>query len=176
MTSKRLGGIAAVACALAVMAGCAQQGPRYSQGSAVPGYPNYPTQQGPRYGQAPAAPGYSNYPSNPGQGLYGTVQSVDLVQAENQTSGAGAVLGGVIGGVIGRQFGNGSGRHVGTAVGVVGGAVAGNQIEKNQRGARDFYRVNVRFQDGSQRSFDYDQAVDLRPGDRVTLQNNQLVR
>jgi outer membrane lipoprotein SlyB len=174
MTIKRIGGMAVIAGALAVMAGCAQQGPRFGQGSAVPAYPGYPTQQGPGYGQAPS--GYSNYPGNPGQVLYGTVQSVDLVQAENQTSGAGAVLGGVIGGVIGRQIGGGSGRHVGTAVGVVGGAVAGNQIEKNQRGARDFYRVNVRFQDGSQRSFDYDQPVDLRPGDRVTLQNNQLVR
>lgn len=156
MTSKRFGGIAAITCALAVMAGCAQQGPRYSQG--------------------PAAPAYPNYPSNSGYALYGTVQSVDLVQGESQTSGAGAVLGGVIGAVVGRQIGGGSGRDAATAVGVVGGAVAGNQIEKNRRGARDFYRVNVRFQDGSQRSFDYDQPVDLRPGDRVTLQNNQLVR
>ncbi|TXC65899.1 glycine zipper 2TM domain-containing protein [Piscinibacter aquaticus] len=76
------------------------------------------------------------------------VQSIDLVRAESQTTGGGALLGGLIGAVVGRQIGSGSGRDAGTAVGAVGGAIIGNQIEKNNRGARDFYRVSIVTQQG----------------------------
>ena len=107
---------------------------------------------------------------------YGQVQSVDLVRAESQTSGGGALLGGVIGAVVGRQIGSGSGRDAGTAVGVVGGAIIGNQIEKNQRGAQSFYRIAIVTQSGQMRTFDYAQPGDLRVGDRVRIENNQLYR
>lgn len=107
---------------------------------------------------------------------YGEVRSVDLVRAESQTTGGGALLGGVIGAVVGRQIGSGSGRDAGTAVGAVGGAIIGNQIEKNQRGAQSFYRIAVVTQSGQTRSFDYAQPGDLRVGDRVRIENNQLYR
>lgn len=107
---------------------------------------------------------------------YGQVQSIDLVRAENQTSGGGALLGGVIGAVVGRQIGSGSGRSAGTLVGAVGGAVIGNQIEKNQRGAQDFYRVAIRTDHGVLRFFDYQQLADLRVGDRVRIENDQVYR
>ena len=107
---------------------------------------------------------------------YGQVQSIDLVRAESQTSGGGALLGGVIGAVVGRQIGSGSGRDAGTAVGAVGGAIIGNQIEKNNRGARHFYRVSVVTQYGQVRSFDYPQLADLRVGDRVRIEGDQVYR
>ena len=157
MKNHRLAGLAAAACALAVFAGCASNTPRFNQPAPYPSS-QYPASQNPNIAQ------------------YGYVQSVDQIRGENQTSGAGAVLGGVIGAVVGRQIGGGTGRNAATAVGVVSGAVIGNQIEKNQRGARDFYRVVVRMDDGSQRQFDYEQAVDVRQGERVYVQNNQLMR
>lgn len=107
---------------------------------------------------------------------YGQVQSIDVVRAESQTSGGGALLGGLIGAVVGRQIGSGSGRDAGTAVGAVGGAIIGNQIEKNNRGARDFYRVAILTQGGQVRSFDYQQLADLRVGDRVRIEQNQVYR
>jgi outer membrane lipoprotein SlyB len=157
MKSHRLAGLVAAVSALALFAGCASNTPRFNQPAPYPSSP-YPASQGPNGVQ------------------YGHVQSVELIRGENQTSGAGAVLGGVIGAVVGRQIGSGTGRNAATAVGVVSGAVIGNQIEKNQRGARDFYRVVVRLDDGSQRQFDFEQAVDVREGERIYVQNNQLMR
>lgn len=119
----------------------------------------------------PAAPTPSAYRVE-----YGHVQSIDLVRAESQTTGGGALLGGVIGAVVGRQIGSGSGRDAGTAVGAVGGAIIGNQIEKNRRGAQNFYRVAILTQHGQVRSFDYAQLGDLRVGDRVRIENNQVYR
>ncbi len=107
---------------------------------------------------------------------YGQVQSIDLVRAESQTTGGGALLGGLIGAVVGRQIGSGSGRDAGTAVGAVGGAIIGNQIEKNNRGARNFYRVAIVTQAGQVRTFDYQQLSDLRVGDRVRIEGDQVYR
>ena len=98
---------------------------------------------------------------------YGQVQSIDLVRAESQTTGGGALLGAAVGAVVGRQIGSGSGRTAGTIVGAMGGAVVGNQIEKNNRGAQDFYRVAIVTQQGQVRTFDYQQLVGTscrRPG------------
>jgi len=120
----------------------------------------------------PAAPAYGD-----AYGVqHGVVHSIDLVRAQSQTTGAGAVVGGAVGGVVGRQIGSGSGRDVATVVGVLAGAVMGNEIEKNRRGAADIYRVTVRVDHGAMRSFDYASLNDLRVGDRVRIENNQLYR
>jgi outer membrane lipoprotein SlyB len=107
---------------------------------------------------------------------YGQVQSIDVVRAENQTTGGGALLGGVLGAVVGRQVGSGFGRDAGTVVGAVGGAVIGNQIEKNNRGVQDIYRVTIQTSQGQVRRFDYQQLADLRVGDRVRIEGNQVYR
>lgn len=106
---------------------------------------------------------------------YGVVHGIDTVRAESQTTGAGAVVGGAVGGLIGHQT-HGRHRDVATAVGVVAGAVIGNQIEKNSGNRRDIYRVTVRTDQGELRSFDYASLNDLRVGDRVRIENNQLYR
>jgi outer membrane lipoprotein SlyB len=103
---------------------------------------------------------------------YGRVQAIDVVPAEQRGPGAGAVLGAVIGGVLGNQIGSGSGRAAATGAGVVGGAIIGNQIQK--RNANDVYRVTVRMDSGERRSFDYARIDDLRVGDRVRVENNQI--
>jgi outer membrane lipoprotein SlyB len=103
---------------------------------------------------------------------YGRVQSIDVVEAHNRGAGAGAVLGAVIGGVIGNQIGSGTGRAAATGAGVVGGALIGHQIQK--RNANDVYRVSVRMDNGERRTFDYQRIDDLRVGDRVRVENNQI--
>jgi outer membrane lipoprotein SlyB len=128
----------------------------------------------PPYPPAPPSPQAAYYPGT--QTEYGQVQSIDLVRAENQTSGAGGVVGGLIGAVVGRQFGSGSGRTAGTLVGAVGGAVIGNEVEKRNQGARDFYRVTIRTQHGQVRAFDYQQLAELHVGDRVRIEGNQVYR
>lgn len=149
---KRTFGFAAMTVALALGAGCAS----------VP---------------APApVQSVGNAPVYAPQTEYGRVQSIDLVRAESQTSGGGAVLGGLVGAVVGRQLGSGSGRTAGTLVGAAGGAIIGNQIEKSQRGGQDVYRVVVRTDHGGVRSFDYAQLADLRVGDRVRIDGSQVYR
>lgn len=107
---------------------------------------------------------------------YGQVMSVNLVRAQEHSVGAGAVLGGVVGGVLGHQVGSGSGKDAATVAGVVGGALIGNEIEKRQQAAPDLTRVAIRFDNGSQRNFDYAQAVDLRAGDRVRVDGDRVAR
>ena len=112
---------------------------------------------------------------------YGTVESV--IQMHKQVhdgSGnvAGTVLGGVVGGVLGNQVGGGSGKDIATVLGVLGGAYAGNQISKNQGAPGTtlvpFWRVNVRMSDGSLRSIDYDQPIELLYGQKVVVRGNQI--
>lgn len=154
--TPRTSSIAAGVAAAALLAGCGATGPTY---------PSNPPVSQPTYG----SPSYS-------QVQYGRVESVEVVQAENQTSGAGAALGGVLGAVVGRQIGGGSGRDAATVAGAVGGALVGNQIEKNRKGARDFVRVTVRMDRGGTQTFDFEQGVQVQPGERVYVQNGQLMR
>ncbi len=145
------------AIGLAVLSGCANNGPRQ---------PNQP---------APYSGG-SSYGGNQSGVMYGHVENIELIKAENQTSGAGALLGGVIGAVVGNQIGKGSGRTAATGVAAVGGALIGNQVEKNRKGTRDFVRISVRLDQGGTRQFDYEPGVDIRQGDRVYVQGDQLMR
>jgi len=107
---------------------------------------------------------------------YGVVQSIDSVRAQSQTSGAGAIVGGAIGGLVGHQVDHGAKKDLATGVGIVAGALIGNEVEKNSKGYHDAYRVTVRLDSGAQRSFDYASLSDLRIGDRVRIDNNQLYR
>ena len=107
---------------------------------------------------------------------YGRVENIGYVQISQRPSGAGAVLGAVIGGVVGNRFGGGSGRALATGVGVVGGAIAGNAIEGRQRRDDELYRVQVRFDNGSVRDYDFQRIDDLRIGDRVKFEGGQLHR
>ena len=147
---RRISAWVAITIAAAVAAGCATQAYQPAQASA----PVYASQRV----------------------EYGQVHSIDLVRAQNQTTGGGGLVGGVIGAVVGRQIGSGSGRAAGTLVGAVGGAIIGNEIEKNNRGARDFYRVAIRTDQGQVRSFDYQTLAELHIGDRVRIENNQVYR
>lgn len=124
----------------------------------------------------------SAYPSQNSQRAYveyGRVSNIEVLQTQGagQTTGAGAVIGGVAGAVVGHQFGGGGGRDVATIIGAVGGAVAGNAIEKNRNSnVQESYRVSIQLDSGGYRAYDVPSAGDLRPGDRVRIENGQLFR
>ena len=107
---------------------------------------------------------------------YGRVENIGYIQVSQRPSGAGAVLGAVIGGVVGNRFGAGTGRALATGVGAVGGAVVGNAIENRNLREGELYRVQVRFDNGSVRDFDFQRIDDLRSGDRVKFEGGQLHR
>lgn len=126
------------------------------------------------------------YPTQAPQGNYveyGRVRNVEVIRTQEQTkatSGLGAVIGGVAGAVVGRQIGGGSGRDLATVAGAVGGAVVGNTIEKNRNTTNapvnETYRVSVQMDNGTMRAYDVPSYGELRIGDRVKIENNQLYR
>ena len=128
--------------------------------------------------QATNAPVYSSSRTAPAAVSYGVVRAIEAVNAGGeQTSGTGAVVGGVIGAVVGRQFADSnSGKNVGTVAGAVGGALIGNEVEKNARREQQTVRVNVQVDHGGMRSFEFKSVGDLRVGDRVRIEGNQLYR
>lgn len=81
----------------------------------------------------------------------GTVASVTPVQEQGQANGVGAVVGGLVGGLLGNQVGGGNGRTAATVIGAVGGGLAGNEVQKRVN-AHTVYHVQVRMDDGSERS------------------------
>ena len=115
-TSKMV--LAAFLAAVALMSGCANQGPRPVQSQAA--YPDV---------------------------AYGVIDSIETTRVANDQIGAGAVIGGIVGGVLGHQVGGGTGRDVATVAGVAGGAVAGHQIQKHSS-QREAYRIRVRLERG----------------------------
>ncbi|MDB5884943.1 MAG: 17 kDa surface antigen [Polaromonas sp.] len=137
-------------------------------------YPNQYPNQYPAQTQYPAQNQHGNYVE------YGRVNNIEVLQTQQQAQGPGlgAVLGGVAGAVVGRQIGGGTGRDIATIAGAVGGAVAGNAIQNNNRNADvvQTYRVTVQLDNGGARAYDVPATGELRIGDRVRVQNNQLFR
>lgn len=155
--------------------------PQYAQ-------PQYaqPAYGQPAYGQPSyAQPGYTPPPPSPESGYvqpggygvqYGTVAGIRPIGGATSPSGvAGTLVGAVVGGVLGNQIGRGHGRDAATVIGALGGAVAGNQLGQNM-GQPTGYRVDIQLSDGSTRSFDMQTPGDLRPGDRVRVDGNQVSR
>ncbi len=106
----------------------------------------------------------------------GNVTNIETFATSSRTSGGGALLGAIVGGALGNQVGKGDGRKAATVVGAVAGGVAGNEIEKRNKRDDEFYRVSIRFDNGSSAQYDYNDINDLRVGDRVKIQNGQIYR
>lgn len=126
-----------------------------------------------------SAPVYGDTRSGSNYGVaYGQVHSIESAGIpQDQPVGAGAVVGGIVGAVVGRQMADSNhGKNVGMAVGAVGGALVGNEVEKNARRDSNGVRVNVQLDQGGLRSFDFKSIGDLRVGDRVRIEGNQLYR
>ncbi|MDQ2916239.1 MAG: glycine zipper 2TM domain-containing protein [Pseudomonadota bacterium] len=96
----------------------------------------------------------------------GVVEHVRHVETKGQSSGLGAVAGGVLGGVLGHQIGSGRGNTVATIAGAGAGAYAGNQVEKN-RNRKAYWSVAVRMDNGTKRTFSFNDKPGFREGDRI---------
>jgi outer membrane lipoprotein SlyB len=104
----------------------------------------------------------------------GTVEAVNAIQQQGEGSGIGAVAGGVAGALLGNQIGGGSGRKIATVAGAAGGAYAGHQIEKHVKSTKR-YDVVVRMDDGSTRTFPYENEPPFRAGSKVKVVEGALV-
>ena len=107
---------------------------------------------------------------------YGYVTNVQTIALDSTPGRGGAVLGAVLGAVAGNQIGSGNGQKAAIAAGAVGGAVIGNQIQNRNKRDDEVYRVTVRFDDGHEGTYDFQQIDTLRSGDRVKYEGGQLYR
>ncbi len=119
--------------------------------------------------------GYNSGYNNVSMG-YGTIESIQVTQGANRTSGAGAILGGVVGALAGNQVGSGSGRTAATVAGGVAGAAIGNNVERNRAAGNEMYQINVRMDNGEYRAVTQDSVYDLRVGNRVRIVDGRVYR
>lgn len=103
----------------------------------------------------------------------GVIDSIHVAEVQGQGSGLGAVAGGVAGGLLGNTIGHGTGRTVATIAGAAGGAYAGNSIEKHAK-THTVYRVTLRMDDGSMRTFSQREAPAYAVGDHVRVSNGRI--
>ncbi len=102
---------------------------------------------------------------------YGRVTQVrETVEEYVGDPAGGAVAGAVVGGVVGHAL---SGGHGGGFFGAVAGAMIGADASRG-RGARYFYEVTVRYDDGSLRTYTYGGQSPFRVGDEVVLSSRGL--
>ena len=106
----------------------------------------------------------------------GKIEAIEIYRsADNKPVNVGTVIGGIAGGVIGHQIGRGRGNTAATIAGAIGGAVVGNEIEKKQvQGTR--YRITVRLDSGNRLTVEDTREVNLRIGDHVRVEGNQIHR
>jgi outer membrane lipoprotein SlyB len=104
---------------------------------------------------------------------YGQVEAVrPVARYVHGDPAGGAVAGAVIGGLIGTALG---GRGFGTFVGATEGAVIGANSSQSGYAGSDFH-VNVRFDDGSVRTFVYHDQLPFQPGEYVVWTPQGLSR
>jgi uncharacterized protein YcfJ len=79
---------------------------------------------------------------------------------------------------LGNQIGSGGGRAAATVLGVLGGAYVGNRVTGgapgNYPGTAAVHRVTVQIDSGQIRTYDVNATGDLRPGDRVRIENGVI--
>ena len=119
---------------------------------------------------------YKASPAKPGDCRdCGKVTQVVTGEKAGEGSALGMIAGGVAGALLGNQVGSGGGKKLATLAGAAGGAYAGKQVEGHARTTKQ-WTVHVRYDDGKQDSFVYDNDPQMANGDRVQKQNGTLVR
>jgi outer membrane lipoprotein SlyB len=109
----------------------------------------------------------------------GTVTEIYRDRGQDHRLGGGTVIGAIVGGALGNQVGKGDGRKAATVAGALAGGAVGHRVEKNRRGEREYYRVEIEMDNGGHRTGSMVRNRDsLRRGDRVQVRNGQayLVR
>jgi outer membrane lipoprotein SlyB len=111
-------------------------------------------------------------------GILGVVEAVREVKTPAEKSNgvgpiAGGVGGAVLGSQIGKEFGGKGFRNVLTVLGAAGGAFAGKEIERNVR-ATKHWEIDVRLDDGTQRTLTSEAQPYWQPGHRVRFLDGTL--
>ena len=114
----------------------------------------------------PAAPTCNNC------GVISSIKEVD--EGSNEANVPGLLIGGLLGGAVGNQFGQGSGRDVSTLLGAIVGGTVGNQVGKDQNRHR-IWIITVNLDNGTSQTFKNEQPPQASAGQRVRVENNQLV-
>ena len=109
----------------------------------------------------------------------GVVSSIELIRGQTSSgiSPAGTIIGAVVGGLVGHQIGEGRGNTAATIGGAAVGGLAGNAIGQRAReNTADTYRIGIRYDNGGSQYIDVANPGDLRTGDRVRVDGNQISR
>lgn len=118
---------------------------------------------------------YAQTEPHPAASAYaGHVTSVTPITTQGKETGLGMIGGAVVGGLLGNQIGRGNGRTLATVGGAVAGGYGGHMAE-NYYSRDTQYRVNVRMDNGTNRSFTYKAAPGFQAGERVHIENGTLV-
>jgi outer membrane lipoprotein SlyB len=127
---------------------------------------------------------YGQYPVQPVAMVeFGRVTNVTMISGAAapytpNRSAAGGVIGAIVGGLLGNQIGSGGGRAAATVLGATAGAVIGSNAGRNAPQAYNssypVYRVTVQTDQGAWRTYDVNASSDLRPGDRVRIENGVI--
>jgi outer membrane lipoprotein SlyB len=180
MNTKRIAGLTAAVALAAGLAACGTPDPygpnNYPVSSANTrdyAYQTYPAGQYP-YGTYQVAPVASVE--------FGRVTNVAMISNGTATyspnrSAAGGVIGAVVGGLLGNTIGGGAGRAAATVLGATAGAVVGSNIANNRpvyNASYPVYRVTIQTDQGVWRTYDVNTTADLRPGDRVRIENGTI--
>ncbi len=104
----------------------------------------------------------------------GQVISVDVVEKKGEGSPLGLIAGGVAGALLGHQVGGGTGKDIATLAGAAGGAYAGHEIEQRVKSVKTWH-VAVRFENGDEKSFDFDKDPGFSVGTPVRESNGSIV-
>jgi len=131
--------------------------------------------ESPRVAQAPAA---AEPPKPVPAGVLGTIEAVREVKTPAEKSnGIGPVAGGIAGAVLGSQIGKDVGgkgtRNILTVLGAAGGAFGGREIERHAR-ATKHWEIDVRLDDGTQRTLSSEAQPYWQPGHRVRFLDGRL--
>jgi len=146
----------------------------YPTQNAMP--PQAPARQ-PSYAErAPSAnPSYAQTQPRQSVSPYaGRVTSITPITTQGKETGLGMIGGAVVGGLLGNQIGRGNGRTLATVGGAVAGGYGGH-VAENYYSRDTQYRVNVRMDNGTNRSFTYKAAPGFQAGERVHIENGTLV-
>jgi len=105
----------------------------------------------------------------------GKVLSVKVVEKEGKGGPVGLVAGGVAGAVLGHQVGKGTGKDLATIAGAAGGAYAGHKIEQKMKSVK-VWQVAVRFDDGNEKTFNFNVDPGFAAGSEVRAHEGSIVR
>lgn len=105
----------------------------------------------------------------------GKVTNVSVRDQKGGSNALGVIAGGAAGALLGNQVGGGSGKTIATVAGAVGGAYAGKKIQENM-GSAKVWTVEVQYDNGERRSFDFNQDPGVQRGDRVKNAGQSIMR